>query len=183
MPRGGKRKGSGAPRGNKNTVKHGLYSKSILAPEDVEAFERHFAALAADPRTALLAGAALIHAHVERVIRTSKDGILTTEMHEEVGGNGTGAPPSWSFDADALKNDVADSVITKIKRVELTLPVAEALLRASRIAVNAHLIDKLATMLPVEHDTAEQRLKLLEAGVDPDAMKAELHIHADAIEE
>lgn len=120
MAIGGKRPGAGAPKGNRHTVKHGIYSKTIVDKETLEAFNRHYAQLKKDPVDALLADAALITAHVERVLRhQDEDGFFCAEIVDSTGPKGA----------------------TTTRRLEVTDPIARALYLKGRLTLIAHEVE------------------------------------------
>lgn len=119
--RGGKLPGSGAPKGNRHTVKHGIFSKSIVDKETRAAFDRYFAELQRDPVAAVLASAAVVYAQVDRVLR--------------------------NLDADGFfVADVTDSTSEKggtvTRRLQVLSPISDAMQRAARVVMNAHEVEK-----------------------------------------
>lgn len=151
--------GGATPKGIQNALKHGLYSQS-LPIEQQEVFDRHLKALLANPKTALLASAALIQAHAERLVKNAPDGFLRVEKTRK-----------FRSEAGETDDGVAVTEEREIERtekfVEVTHPISEALYRAARIAANAHDIEKQG----VEVDTLKAKLDMLKAGHDPDAQQ------------
>lgn len=149
---------TGSPKGVANAEIHGLYSKA-LQPAEAESFNRHLKALLADPKTALVASAALIHTHAERLVRQSPDGFLKLEKTRK-----TIPGESKQTDDGVSIAGVEVEIERTEKHVEITLPLSEALRRASRIVADAAGIEKAA----VDNDVNRAKLKLLEQGQNPD---------------
>jgi hypothetical protein len=82
--------GGKSPETNQSARTHGLYSKALTDPQDVDAFNRHIKAPLADPKTALISSAALVHTQVERQARNAKDGLLVLERQRSRSVEGDG---------------------------------------------------------------------------------------------
>lgn len=173
MAKGGRRKGSGAPKGAQNAKTHGLYSKAIEDPEVLRSYNEHLERLRTDPKEALLSSAALIYAHVDRVVRAAKAGFLALESKTSKETMRPGSEGKVVFDAtESVDTSDMNEVKHEIKNIEVTLPIAEALYKAARITANAHEIDraKLETeqRMPAEIAMLRAKVKMLEQGHNPD---------------
>lgn len=158
--------GGATPKGNRNAVTHGLYAKHLPA-DLVKDYERNRAALAKDPRTALLDAVALIQTHAQRVVRSSPDGFLKLETtRKTIKGDAWDTDDGMQIPAGEVETERTE------KHVEVTGALSDALLKAARIAAVAYDIPMTVA-----------KTKMLEQGQDPDAQRVEVHVHADAIEE
>jgi hypothetical protein len=147
--------GGATPRGqhmgNRNAVTHGLYAK-VLDRKLIDDYEQNRAALSNDPRGALLDQAALIMTQAQRVVKASPDGFLKLESTRK-----TVKGDAW--ETDDGKTVPAGEVETERteKHVEITAPLAEALLKAARMAQIAHDIPMTVA-----------KTRILDQGHDPD---------------
>lgn len=143
--------GGATPKGQRNAWKHGLYS-NVLPGELVDDYELNRAALSKNTREALLDQAALIMTQAQRVVKASTDGFLKLESTRK-----TVKGDAW--ETDDGKTVPAGEVETERteKHVEITAPLAEALLKAARMAQIAHDIPMTVA-----------KTRLLDQGHDPD---------------
>jgi hypothetical protein len=143
--------GGRSPLGNRNAVTHGLYAK-VLDRRLVDDYEENRAALSKNTREALLDQAALIMTQAQRVVKASTDGFLKLESTRK-----TVKGDAW--ETDDGKTVPAGEVETERteKHVEITAPLAEALLKAARMAQIAHDIPMTVA-----------KTRLLDQGHDPD---------------
>ena len=151
--------GGATPKGQRNALKHGLYSQ-VLPVDLVGDYEANRAALEGDTRKALLDQVALIMTQAQRVVRASPEGFLRLESTRK-----TVKGDAWQTDdgADVPAGEVETERTEK--HVEITAPLAEALLKASRMAQIAHEIPMTVA-----------KTKLLDQGHDPDAQQLNVFI-------